>query len=133
MSKEYPERFENDKDLEVKDKEWDDMVEDLKDRIGKGDWHNVIPRAGHMHNLAPERFEKDILPLFNDEANKMEEGILKEIGILKKGDPQAEKGRKFPNPWELASRIRYAVECFPKLKGRISVNEEDRKNMNDRL
>lgn len=125
-----PEKFKAE-GLEVSEKEWSGMVEDLKKKIAQKDWHNVIPRAGHMHNLEPERFDKEVLPLFSDEDK---EGILGEIELLKKGKAgEAKESRQKGNPWELASRIRYVSEFLPELKSRIELGEKDWENMENHL
>ncbi len=111
--------------------EWSGMVSDLKNRISQKDWHNVIPRAGHMHNFEPEKFNEDVLPLFTD---KDKEGILNEIEILRKGNPDDEKERRRKcDPWELASRIRYVSEFLPELKSRIEIDKKDWNNMKGHL
>lgn len=121
-----PERFKEEA-LETSEEEWKGMAEDLKKLIDKKDWHNVIPRAGHMHNLEPEKFDKEILSLFTEEDR---EGILEEIETLRHGNP--DENRK-ANPWELASRVRYVSEFMPELKSRIKLDEKDWKAMHDRL
>lgn len=117
--------------LEVSKKEWNGMVRDLKNKIAQKDWHNVIPRAGHMHNLEPEKFEEEIVPLFSHEDK---EGILGEIELLRKGKAgEAKESRQKGNPWELASRIRYVSEFLPELKKQIEINGKDWENMEKHL
>lgn len=125
------EKFKSDKDLKISGKEWQGMARDLERKIKANDWHNVIPRAGHMHNLEPDKFNEEILPLLGEDAKK---GILSEIEILRKGDPASPKEkRQRPNPWELASRIRYVLEFLPDLKSEMEIDESDWKNMDSRL
>lgn len=125
------EKFEADKDLKISSKEWRGMAKDLERRIEAGDWHNVIPRAGHMHNLEPDKFNEEILPMFDEDAKK---GILREIEILRKGDPDNPKEkRRNPNPWELASRVRYVSEFLPGLKSEMEIDDNDWQNMEDHL
>lgn len=99
-----------------------DMKNDLKQKMGEGNWHDAIPRAGHLCKLLGyEKFRKEIK---FSEADK--EGIIKEINILRKGDAEEEKEkRKKGNAWELASRIRYVSEFLPELKSQIKLDEND--------
>lgn len=84
-----------------------------------------------MHNLAPEKFEEEIVSLFSDEDK---EGMLGEIEILRKGKSgEVKEGRPKGNPWELASRVRYVSECFPELKKQIEIDEKDWENMENHL
>lgn len=120
--------------LEVTKEEWDGMVEDLKNKINEGDFHNVIPRAGHMNNLMPEQFKAEVVPMLL--AEKARKGILDEIDVLQYGNPEEGKKvekRKNPNPWELASRIRYVLEFLPELKDEIKLTEKGWKDMEDKL
>ncbi|MBU4338852.1 hypothetical protein KKB43_02390 [Patescibacteria group bacterium] len=107
------------KGLEVSEIKWNGMVKDLKNLIRKKDWHKVIPRAGHMNNLDPEKFGDVSRSLFDSDDK---EGMLQEIEIMRKGEEGT--GRK-ANPWELASRIRYVSECFPDLKSKIEISGKD--------
>lgn len=109
--------------------EWADMKNNLKEDMGKGNWREVIPKAGHMKNIDPEKFAKEIK--FSEQD---EQAILKEIEVLSKGDQNSdnEKRRK-ANPWELASRIRYISEISPELAKKIKIGKEDWKNMSDLL
>lgn len=109
--------------LELTEKEWKDMVSDLRNLIHKKDWHKVIPRMGHMNNLDPVKFGEVSRSLFDSDDK---EGMLQHIEELK-GDEAA--GKK-TNEWELASRIRYVSECFPELRSRIKLSEENWKKMN---
>lgn len=118
------------KERELSLSEWVNMKNDLKEKMGAGDWHNAIPRAGHMCKLVGfERFRKEIK---FSEADK--DGIIKEINVLRKGsfDEEKEKRRK-GDPWELASRIRYIAEFLPELKNRISLDQDDLKMMENFL
>ncbi|MBU3965733.1 hypothetical protein KKG29_01235 [Patescibacteria group bacterium] len=121
--KSFKEKEDNEKSLELSDEEWKGMVKDLRNLIDKKDWHKVIPRMGHMNNLEPEKFGDVSRSLFNSSDK---EGMLKEIEIMRRGDEKT--GRK-ANAWELGSRIRYVAECFPELRGRIEINEQDWKKM----
>lgn len=112
--------------------EWADMKNDLKEKIGEGDWHSAIPRAGHMCKLVGfERFRKEIK--FSEEDKR---GIINEINILRKGNSdereEKEKRRK-GDPWELASRIRYVAEFLPELKSRIELDHGDLEMMKNFL
>ncbi len=117
--------------IEVSEKEWQGMVKDLKNKIAQKDWHNVIPRAGHMHNLEPEKFDEEVLSLFAEDDKK---GILEEIEILRKGNPgeEREKRRK-GDSWELPSRIRYVSEFLSELKSQIELDEKDWEMMKNHL
>lgn len=110
------------KEKELSLSEWADMKIDLKEKMGVGNWHDAIPRAGHMCNLVGfERFRKEVK--FSKED---EEGILNEINILKKGSSAEDKEkRRKGDPWELASRIRYVSQFMPELTSRIKLDQED--------
>jgi len=118
------------KERELSLSEWADMKNDLKEKMGAGDWHNAIPRAGHMCKLVGfERFRKEIK---FSEADK--DGIIEEINTLRKGKAGEEKEkRRKGDPWELASRIRYVAEFLPELKSRIELDQDDLEMMENFL
>jgi len=108
--------------FEITDEKWKDTVDDLRRLIDKEDWHNVIPRMGHMNNLNPEKFD-EVRSLFNTiDRDRM----LHHIDELRGNEAIGKK----TNAWELGSRIRYAAECFPELRSRIELDYKNWKKMN---
>lgn len=113
-----PEKF-HEKNLELTKEEWKSSITDLQDKINEGNYHDIIPRAGHMHNLEPEKFNQEVLPMFTDTEK---EGILGEIN----------KERE-ENSGELASMVRYVSEFIPELEDQIVLDEKDWDSMEKRL
>lgn len=113
------------KESSVEEIRWQRMAGNLKNLIREEKWDKVIPLAGQMNDLEPERFNDLARSLF-DSGDK--ENMLKEVDRMK----EKNDGQK-ANPLKLASNIRYISECFPDLKNRINISGKDLNIMEEYL
>lgn len=113
----------NEKEGGVENVRWNRMVDGLKILIKENKWDKVIPRAGQLNDLDPEKFSDISRSLFD---LKDKENLLQEIEAMRQGKEGS--GQK-ENPLKLASNIRYVSECFPDLNGKIKITGKEHKIM----
>lgn len=117
---------ENKKEGGVENVRWNRMADNLINLIKDNKWDKVIPHAGQMNNLDPEKFEK-----FKEKEKslfdaKFKKNILQEIESSRKGK---EGLGNDVNPWKLASDVRYVTQSFPELKSKVEISGKEQKIM----
>lgn len=120
----YGEKRLREKGLEVSGEKWKKMEKDLEYMIKKGNWDEVITRAGRMNNLDSEKFKE----FKNSERTPFDADVKK--GILQEIDSARKEEEGGANPGKLVKDIEQVAKCFPEDLGKeIEISGKDRELM----